>query len=235
MDKIVIKVGGSLLYTNDLKLNYAFLAKLKKFLESRSIYKKCVIFVGGGRLSRYMADLVSEKFEVIDGKKHLMGIESTKYNAVLVSSIIDIKDTTVYNPDSLGKLTELLLEDSANIIISGGLKPGWSTDMDAAFAADILGVDRFIKLTNVDGIYSADPNTDENAYLLKELSWEQYFKQFSIVEGSKHIPNQHIPIDVTCAQFSKKKRISAYISGGKSLDSTDDISTIFYSGTSILA
>ena len=103
--------------------------------------------------------------------------------------------------------------------------------MDAAIFADALGIDRFYKLSNIDHIYTADPNIDPKARLIKEIRWTEYDKLFGITSESKHIPNNNLPIDPYCANFCKKKKISVFVSGGETLDNATSLEEVFESGT----
>jgi uridylate kinase len=123
------------------------------------------------------------------------------------------------------------MDNSIKYIISGGVKEGWSTDMDAALFADALNVKRFYKLSNIDHIYTKDPALEKDAKIITEISWPEYFKVFGIVQNSQHIPNANMPIDPICANFCANKELSVFVSGGKSLDETKVLETVFESGT----
>jgi uridylate kinase len=118
-------------------------------------------------------------------------------------------------------------------MVSGGLKIGWSTDLDAVVFADVLGIDRVFKISDVEYIYSTDPKKDSNAKAIKDISWDEYFKMFGISKDTDHIPNDHIPIDAMCAQFAEKKNISIHISGGSRLENIKDIEDLFQDGSFI--
>ncbi|MBD3329027.1 hypothetical protein GF357_00870 [Candidatus Dojkabacteria bacterium] len=234
--KIVIKIGGSLLYHNKLKLNMSIISKVMSwFNESQSKYDKIIIVVGGGQLSRYMGDLVRP---MVGNKDDLHGVamQSTMVNAQLIKEILDNADEEIVVPKSLGEAFELVWDDSVKAIITGGLKKGWSTDMDAAVLADAAGVDRVYKLSDVEGIYSDDPDKNKSARLIKNMTWKEYFDQFGIVvDFSEHKPNVNIPIDVLAAQFCFRKEISFFVSGGTLIDDNEVLGAVFEEGTYITA
>jgi hypothetical protein len=46
-----------------------------------------------------------------------------------------------------------------------------------------------------------------------------------------HIPNANLPIDPICTQFCSKKGISMFVSGGDTLLQSNDLESVFESGT----
>lgn len=230
--KISFKIGGSLLYLDDLKINQAVLEKVKRWFEKYSSqYDKIVMFVGGGKLTRTIGGNADD---YIDNETsiHALSMQLNIANAELVKGFVG--DSSIYVARSFGYFVDALHDDSKRIVFGGGLKPGWSSDMDTAVAADMLSLDRCYKISDIDHIYTADPRKDPNARPIKAMSWEEYFHQFDVVVGqSSHKSNENIPIDVTCAQFCYQKGIKFFVSGGKTLDGADDIAEVFESGSRI--
>ncbi len=235
MKNLVLKIGGSLLYKEDLELNSLFLAKIRSwYINSKDIYKKIIIVVGGGRLSR---ELVRKSIDLLQSKddQHGIGMKTTMLNAQLLKEILDDSDDEIIVPSKLGDIYEYILDNKKQVIITGGLKKGWSTDMDAAVFADTLGVDRVHKLSIIEGVYEKNPTEfPDNNKLIKSLSWKEYFKMFNIeLEQTEHIPNLNIPIDVVCAQFCYERNLSYFITGGESIDPEKNLGAIFEDGTYI--
>ena len=186
--------------------------------------------VGGGSLSRDLQKKISTS---VGGEEYLhnIGMSVTQTNAAVIQGYIE--DPSIYVPKKLGDAYEFLWEEGKRTILSGGLKVGWSTDMDAAVFADILGVDRVYKISNVSHIYEEDPDSNPNASLIKDLSWDQYFDLFNILEDSVHKANNSIPIDIECARFCSTKGISFFLSGGKYIYEKSNIKDILTEGTLI--
>jgi len=229
---IVLKIGGSLLYTGNLKLNTLFVSKLLAwFKEARNDYKRIIMVVGGGKLSRHLGDEAEEFISNGPDDLHGMSMQATMLNASMIKEILDSKHCQIYAPRTLGEAFEFLLDDKIKFIVSGGLKEGWSTDMDAAVFADAAGIDRIHKLSNVDSVYDADPFKSKKAKPLKELSWKEYFELFGANINSKHAPNKSVPIDFIASGFCYRKGLSYYLSGGKSITKNSDLGSILESGT----
>lgn len=225
----VLKIGGSVIYDKALNINKEFLAKLKDwYIRSKESYEKTVMVVGGGSLSR---DLQQKIAGSVGGEEYLhsIGMSVTHTNANVLKGYIE--DPDIYIPQRIGDAYEVLIEEGKKNIISGGLKVGWSTDMDAALFADILGDSKVHKISNVDYIYDKDPNTYDDAQPIKDMTWKEYFELFDIQEESSHAPNSNIPIDVECSIFCNQKGMSFWLSGGKRIEQKETFEDILSDGT----
>ncbi len=226
---IVLKIGGSVIYDHSLNVNQDLLDKLKDwYFRKKGDYHNIVIVVGGGSLSRDLQEKISRH---IGGQEYLhsIGMSVTHTNANLLRAYIG--DPEIVVPQRLGEAYELLMDSGKSIMVCGGLKVGWSTDMDAAVFADILNESRITKVSNIDYIYDKDPSVVEDATPMKDMTWDEYFKLFNIQEDSTHTPNGNIPIDVECARFCKKKEISFWISGGNRIKQASVFEDIMTEGT----
>ncbi len=228
---IVLKVGGSLIYDADLNLNVALFEKVKVwFKEVSQTHDAVVIVVGGGKISRSVMEKVGEYLSE-DYDRHGVAMELTQTNALVMRGFIG--DDRVYCPETLGDAYEFLMDDGKRLMISGGLRRGWSTDMDAAVFADMLGLKEVYKLSDIDYIYTADPRKDSSASPVENITWSGLRKMFGAEDEFDHIPNAHIPISVECTRFSEAKGITFKFSGGKTLDSSGKLWDTFRIGTTI--
>ena len=230
-ENFVLKIGGSVMYDNSLNINEALLGKVKNwYMGERKNYKNVAMVVGGGSLSRDMQEKIAGS---VGGEEslHNIAMSVTQTNAAVLQGYLD--DMDIFLPKKLGDAYEFLMEENQKTLLSGGLKIGWSTDMDAAIYADILEVKIVYKISNVEFLYEADPKTEVNARPILDISWEEYFKLFNIVDGDNHVANKSIPIDVNCAQFCAKKGISFFLCGGKYIQEKGNIQEILKEGTLI--
>lgn len=229
--KVVLKIGGSVLFDDNLNINFQLLEKIKQwYWQIIPSLEKIAIVVGGGKLSREMQSKMSEKI-TDQAALHAVAMQITQTNAALVQGYIN--DTNSYLPKKLGDAYEFLKDPKDKTLISGGLKVGWSTDMDAAVFANILDVNKVLKFSDIDYVYDGDPDTNPNAVPIKDLTWKEYFKLAGISDGDGHIANKSMPIDAPCSQFCAKKNISFYICGGKSLTAKNGVDEILQEGTLI--
>ncbi len=190
--KIVISVGGSVLY--DKKFNVKLAKDLKKVLNKfNNDYK---IVAGGGTLAR---DLISQ-FKFDEESLHTIGIMATKINAFALSRILGYKFVDVH-PKRIGKIKENT--------VSGGYKPGWSTDVDAAIIANYWNADALLNLTNVDHMYTKDPKL-KGAKPIDFIDFESVFE----ILGEEFDPGMHYPIDPRAVKILMRKKIPIYIFKG---------------------
>ena len=228
---IVLKVGGSILYDHLLNINFDLFGRIKKwYAENKEKYNHIVLVTGGGGLSRNMESKVSESIKDTDGI-HNVAMSITQTNATILAAFI--KDKNIFVPKTLGDAYEFLKSSEKGNIVSGGLKVGWCTDMDAAVFADALALDRIYKVSNVDFIYDKDPKEFFDAKPIKDMTWKEYFKMFSILPNDEHVPNAHIPVDAKCSIFCEKKNLSFQVTGGKFLYEVEKIDDILKQGTFI--
>ena len=233
MDKkvLVLKVGGSIMYDQLLNINFDLFKKIRVwYYEQKEKYEKIVFVTGGGGLSRSVQERIADD---IGGEDHLHSIAMslTQTNATIFASFLEDKE--IFVPKTLGDAYEYLVDSNGKVMVSGGQKVGWSTDMDAAVFADILGVDRIQKISNIDYVYDKDPKEFFDAKPIKDMTWKKYFKLFNVVEGEQHEPNSNMPLDVECVQYCSRKGLSFLITGGKLLEEEENISKILQMGTFI--
>ena len=228
--KVILKIGGSILYDKELNINFRLLAKIHQwYFGIKPEYEKIVMIVGGGALSRNLQEKITEDME--DKYLHNIGMSVTQTNAALMEGFLNDPDILV--PVKIGEAYEYLLEKENKTLVSGGLKVGWSTDMDAAVFADMISVDRVFKLSDINYVYNKDPKQNEDAVAIKDMTWQQYFELFNISEDDSHGANAKIPIDVHCARFCQKKNIAFFVCGGKSIVEKESILDVFTDGTLI--
>ncbi len=228
---IVIKIGGSIIYKDDMSLNIPVLEKIKKwYVENEKKYNKIVLVTGGGKLSRNVGNLVNPSItNTID--KHGVAMLLTQTSSAIIKGYLNIDKAVI--PDSLGDAFEALNDENVSVLISGGLKRGWSTDMDSVVFADILNLKKVIKLTNVDYLYSSDPRENKDAKPIMDITWDKYNDMFNRNRKIKHSVNGNVPISVEASEFCTNREISFQISGGKNLYSAWKLNRIMQEGTLI--
>ena len=199
MKKIVISLGGSLI--NPGKINYKFLLEFKATIRKFSRYK-IVIVTGGGKIARDYIEALSDKSEKI---RSLIGIKTTKLNAMLVSNFLD---NEIVVPDSLKEVEKL--SRMKGIVVCGalGYREKMTSDGTAADVARYLKADLLINMTNVKGFYDKDPRKFKNAKLISEIGFFDFLK---MVNKIKYKPGQHFVLDQIAAGIIAKHKIKTVI------------------------
>ena len=158
--KIVISLGGSVIL-KDNSVNESFLKEFSELLSNTK--HNYQIICGGGSVAR-----VYTKTSLSNLQKDLLGIEITKVNAQLVSYFLGKKSKLSFkDPLSIGK-------EKGKFIISGGWKPGVTTDYDAALICKTFKPDLFINVSNVKWIYDKDPRKNKDANKIEKMSWKEF-------------------------------------------------------------
>lgn len=179
MKKIVISLGGSVIYKDINSLNFSFLSKFSSLI--RTLNCQVFIVVGGGILARSLQEVARKVTNNNDSLDEL-GILSTKINAKIVADELGVK---IKSFDSI--------IGNENVVITYGTKPGASTDLVAVDMASKFDVDEVINITNVSYVYS----NFETKIPVYNLSWQDYFKIFNV--DSRHLewsPGGHYPFDL---------------------------------------
>lgn len=162
--KVVISMGGSLLYPKEFDYGYA-----KKFadlvLEARNDSDMAIV-TGGGRLARKFIE-ITRKTGAKESVSDMVGIKATRINAFLLSTILG-KKSEVEIPENI--IEAIKIFKKKGVVVMGGTTPGQSTDAVAAEIAEHVNADVFINATNVKGVYDKNPKKHKNAKLYKKLS-----------------------------------------------------------------
>lgn len=186
--KIVIKVGTSTLTYDGGGINIRRLEKLVKVISDIKNSKKEIVLVTSGAIGVARGKMgFAEKPKCIKDKQALAAIgqcELMNYYSRLfgeynhnVAQVLLTKDvTTEKNRNENAKNTfERLLElgvipiVNENDVISTEQIEFGDNDTLSATVASLVGADLLIILSDIDGLYNADPRTNENAKLIPEV------------------------------------------------------------------
>ena len=224
-NKYVISLGGSVLAPDEIntKLLKEFCITIKKEVKRGN---KFIIIVGGGGVCRRYQQAASLAGNVSDENKDWLGIQATRLNAQLLTGVlksykIKVLFQETFNSKSFGKYA---------IIVSGGLKPGNSTDFAAVKSAVSMKIGMVINLGKPHYVYTSDPSKDKTAKPIKELTWTEYFK----IIPSKWTPGLNTPFDPIASRLAKKHNITVIVADGKNLKNFKNIlENKKYRGTTI--
>ena len=139
------------------------------------------LVVGGGNLLR--GRHLSEK-GVNPTVADYMGMLATVMNGLALHDTFTKlgQESSLQSAIPMGQIAEQFapgraihhLKQGHIVILAGGTgNPHFTTDTAAALRAREIGADALLKGTNVDGVYSGDPDTDPNANLYKFVSYTE--------------------------------------------------------------
>ncbi|TSC69044.1 MAG: uridylate kinase [Parcubacteria group bacterium Gr01-1014_66] len=137
-----------------------------------------VVVLGGGNFIRG-AELA--EIGIDRATADYMGMLGTVMNALVLQNMLEQKtvQTRVMSTITMIQIAEPFirrrairhLEKGRIVIFAGGTgNPYFTTDTAAALRASEVNAEVILKATDVEGVYDQDPNTNENAKLLREIN-----------------------------------------------------------------
>ena len=202
--KIVISLGGSLLIRDLTHENFKKYADVLKKLKGKG--HKLIIVCGGGKTARQYRD-IAKKFTSDNVLLDWIGIQATHLNAFTLIAALG-KDA---HHVSLRTVREVKKNFSDKILVCGGNVPGSSTGYDAALFAEAIKADLLIKASDIDGVYSADPNKNPNARKFDKLTHDEFLK---IIEQNPQTPGEYRLFDLKATKLIKKNKIKTIFIDG---------------------
>ena len=215
-ETIVISVGGSLIVPDQIDI--AFLSALKELIirETGSPQsRRFIIICGGGKTARRYQDAASSVTALDPDDLDWLGIHSTRLNGHLVRTIFrDIAyRVVVTNPDEV-----LDIPRDTTLIVAAGYRPGSSTDLRAIQIADRVGAKKVINLSNIDYVYTDDPQKNPSAEKIETISWSDFRKLIPETWD----PGLSSPFDPIAAREAEKLGVEVAIINGKKLDELEN-------------
>lgn len=202
---MVISFGGSLILQEPMAMRFLeqFRAALRRFYHR---YQFIVVCGGGSVARQYMQALKAVHRSVYE--QSLAGIHATRTNAQFLMQFFgkEANDTPVLN---MRKVRDNLRNNK--VVICGALRyiPDSTSDSTAARLAAYFQSE-FVNMTNIAGLYTADPHTHPDAKLVREISWEA-FEQLALKKP--YAPGQHFVLDQKAAVLIRSYRIPTFIIG----------------------
>jgi uridylate kinase len=167
-EKHVLKIGGSLLFDNEMNVNTGRIQEFIDFITKNQDRIDCVV-VGGGKIARAYINAIKE-VHANEAVQDLLGIKVSRLNALAIANLVGPGVAYQGVPESIEALLRLKSELPGKIVFMGGLEIGQSTTSVACEAAEALEAASLVIGTDVDGIYTKDPNRYDDAVKLDEAT-----------------------------------------------------------------
>jgi len=208
MKKIVFSIGGSVLVPS-LESN-----NIKKYSSAlQEIAKRYQIFVvvgGGGEARRYIN--AARELGIDEATSDELGIMITRTNASLLMWALS---DSAYPCIAKNYSEVKQFAESKKIVLMGGVTPAQTTDAVSAVLAESLGAHLLINATSVDGIYSADPKTDNNAKKYDYLTPDELL---SIIKDDRMVAGANNIIDLVAAKVVQRSRVPMLVLDGRNIE-----------------
>ena len=153
--------------------------------EVHALGVEIAIVIGGGNIIRGLA-ASHRGIDRVTGD--YMGMLATVINALAfqdalekqgvttrVQTAIDIRD--VAEPFIRRRAIRHLEKGRIVIFAAGTGNPFFTTDSAAALRANEIHAEILLKATQVDGVYTADPNRDESAELIRKVTFQEVLEK----------------------------------------------------------
>ncbi|NEM91574.1 UMP kinase [Galbitalea soli] len=187
--RVLLKLSGEAFGGGSLGVNPDVVAGLAREIAAAAVDVEIAVVVGGGNFFRG-AELSQRGMD--RGRADYMGMLGTVMNALALQDFLEqagaatrvqsaISMTQVAEP-YIPRRAERHLEKGRVVIFGAGAGlPYFSTDTVAAQRALEIGADVVLVAKNgVDGVYSADPRTDDTATKIEEITYQE-----ALVQGLK--------------------------------------------------
>ncbi len=211
----VLMLGGSVFAQKTPDVEY--LGGFAQLVQERvACGERILVVAGGGRPAREWIQAARAVGETDEAVLDAIGIQATRLNAQLLQAALHVRlgpQVASAVPDQV-EATAVLLEDH-RVAVMGGTVPGHSTDYVAASLATAAGADHLYVLTNVDGVYSADPTTEKSAHLLPELSTSRLVE---LAGSDGWSAGRSGIVDPSCARHVHEHRLALTVLNGRDLE-----------------
>ena len=168
--KIVLKIGGHVFPAKIRPVMVSAYSELLRDLQRND--HQLVAITGGGEVARKYSE-AARALGATEFTCDILGIHVSRLNARL---LITALGENAY-PEPLTAYEELAHAASTDkIVVAGGMQPGQSTDTVGALIAEALRADLFIKATDVEGVYTADPKEDSHATKIEEILTDELLR-----------------------------------------------------------
>ncbi|AAY80644.1 UMP kinase [Sulfolobus acidocaldarius] len=212
--KLTLKVSGKF-FDEENSENLSLLRDVIIDLVNNG-HRVAVVTGGGGTARRYIS--MGRKLNLNESHLDILGILVSRLNAqLLLFSLDNIAYPKV--PESIEDFNERWA--SGKVVITGGFQPGQSTAGVAALVSEIINADYLVLATNVNGVYTKDPQKFVDAKLLPKLTVSELK---TILEGSQSVnAGKYELLDPLAIKIVERSKIKVLVINFKDLNKLPNI------------
>jgi uridylate kinase len=207
--KFILKIGGSLLFSADQKLDlHQFQEYAQIIRQLRQEGHNLVLVVGGGAFAKKLVEKGKRLGANRDALDQL-GIAATWVCAqLMIAALEDIAHSTPIMTEE--QLTQLIGVDE--LLVLGGLHPRQSTNAVAARVAELVEAKTLVNVTDVDGVYERDPKQSPDSKLISEMTISELRK---IVSPLTNEPGAYPLFDQRALDIIERGKVELWFVNGK--------------------
>ncbi len=241
--RVVVKVGTTSLTYSSGRFNLKKIDRLAKMLTDLTNMGIDVVLVSSGAiaigaeklgLSERPRDVIGKQAASAVGQAALMQMYEkffSEYNqkiaqVLLTKTVFDAEIKRRNTSNTINRLLEMDVIPIVNendTIATDELNEFSDNDTLSSFVAALIKSDLLIILSDIDGMYTADPNKNENAQIIDTVP-EITDEIYAIAGGaSSKLGTGGMITKVKAAAYLKKKNVSMVIASGEDPDIVYDI------------
>lgn len=224
--RVVISLGGSVAFTDaDPESIAAHAATIDRLVETGH---EIAVIVGGGPMAREYID-AGRSLGADEVRLDEIGIAVTRLNARLLIEGLG-PNAHPWPATTYAEAGQALRQ--GDIPVLGGIAPAQTTDAVSAVTAEYVGADLLIYGTNVDGVYSGDPATDQDATRYDQVDVDELVSVIAEIEISA---GSQSPVDLLAAKIIQRAKLRTIVLDGSNPKAIERaITTGEHDGTDIV-
>jgi uridylate kinase len=196
----------------------------KEIKEITNLGVEVAIVIGGGNIFRGLSG-ASRGMDRVQGDH--MGMLATVINGLALQSALEDEEipTRLQSAIKINEVAEPFirrkairhLEKGRVVIFGGGTgNPYFTTDSAAVLRAIEIGADVILKGTRVDGIYSSDPEKNNDATKFDDISFEDVLqKGLKVMDTTAFTLSQENELPIIVFDMNTKGNLFKVVSGEK--------------------
>ena len=229
-NKLIIKLGGSLISVEDGKIDQDYLKEFAGFIRRMSKHVNAIfIVVGGGKIVRNYQEVARNLGAKVADDIDTIGMRLTRVNAELVRTAIgrELAGEIIYSGGEFRWF--------AKVVVGAGWGHAVTSDYNAVLAADMVGAHELIRLSNIDHIYDSNPKKNPSAKPQKQLTWQD-LENINRGDGNdKFKSGMNVPLDPKAVSLAKKLGLRMAFMHGHKLDEVEKyINSKKFEGTYVI-
>ncbi|MCB1582648.1 MAG: UMP kinase [Marinicella sp.] len=207
--RILLKLSGeALMGSEDYGIDPQVINRIsKEIAQVHQLGIEIGIVIGGGNIFRG-AGLSKSGIDRVTGDH--MGMLATVMNSLALQNALEKQGVKVRVMSAIGihevcedyirrRAIRHLEKGNITVFAAGIGNPFFTTDSAASLRAIEINADVVLKATKVDGIYSADPVTDPNAFKYEHLTYDEVIeKKLAVMDTSAVVlcRDRNMPIQI---------------------------------------
>ncbi|MHA1369884.1 MAG: UMP kinase [Promethearchaeota archaeon] len=209
---IVLKIGGSLLFNDDLTMNLSRIKEFSDFIQHNADLLECVV-IGGGKIARSYID-THRQLQENQAFEDLLGIKVSRLNALFISSLVGNSLAYQGVPESVEELLRIKSLNPEMIVFLGGLEVGQSTTSVACEITEAINASKLLIGTDVDGIYDKDPEKFKDAKKLDVISIPEIRTILGLNGHENQMAGEYRILDNISLSIIARSKLSVQIAKG---------------------